>query len=437
MSLSRRTFLRGAGALVALPFLDAMRPRLARAQAVAPPRRFLAWYVPCGIHMPAWTPVEAGPAYTMPPILQSLAEHRDQLLVLTGLNNLPSRPDGPGDHAAGTSGFLTATHVNKTEGADILNDVSIDQLLAQQLGEATRFPSLVLGLEGGGNVGGCDSGYSCAYSRNISWAGPRTPAAKDVNPRAVFDRLFGGTDPRATREQIARRRRYRQSILDFVKEDATKLHAKLGTGDRLKLDEYQEGIRQLEKQIEASQMAQVCDPGDVPAGGELPAQVRQMNDLMAVAFQCDLTRFATFMLGNGGSNRPYPFLNVNDGHHQLSHHQMNPTNLQQLQVIDTWEVEQFAYLVNRLKQMPEGDGTVLDQCALFFSSEIEDGDSHRHQNLPILLAGRAGGALRPGRHVVYADHPPVANLFVSLIQAMGGRAETFGDDGTGPLRDLA
>lgn len=441
MALSRRSFLRGAGALVALPFLDAMRPSLAFGQGrpanMPPPRRFLAWFVPNGIHMAGWTPAEAGANWTPTPILQPIAAFRDDVLVLTGLDNLPGRPEGPGDHAGGTSAFLTARHVTKTDGADIRNGVSVDQAMAQQLGGETKFPSLVLGLEGGGNVGGCDSGYSCAYSRNISWAGERTPVSKETSPRSVFDRLFGGVDPRATREQIERRRRYHRSILDFVKEDATRLTGKLGPTDRAKLDEYFTGVRELERRIATADEVGSCDAGEAPTGGELPDQVRQMNDLMALAFQCDLTRFATFMLGNGGSNRPFPFLNVFDGHHQISHHQNNPANHAQLQVIDTWEVEQFAYLVGRLKAIEEGDGTLLDQCALYFSSEIEDGNAHRHQNMPILLAGKAGGALRPGRHIVFRERPPVSNLYVSLIRAMGGQADEFGDDGTGPLGELA
>lgn len=439
--LSRRAFLGGAGAAVALPFLDAMRPGLAwgqgRPRGETPPKRFLAWYVPNGIHMAAWTPVGEGREWALSPILEPLAPVREHVLVLSGLANLPSRPDGPGDHAAGTAGFLTARHVHKTEGADIRNGVSVDQVLAEQIGGDTRFPSLVLGLEGGGNVGGCDSGYSCAYSRNISWAGPRTPVAKEINPRAVFDRLFQGVDPAATRAQIEKRRRYRRSILDFVLDDARRLHGKLGRSDQAKLDEYLTGIRALERQLEAVEDGPRCEPGARPDdGGNLAARVRQMNDLMALAFQCDLTRVATFMLGNGGSNRPYPFLGVNDGHHQISHHQGNPRNLEQLQAIDTWEVEQLAYLLQRLRSIDEGDGTLLDHCLVFFSSEIEDGDAHRHTNLPVLLAGKAGGAVTPARHVVYRDRPPIANLFVSIIRALGGRAETFGDDGTGPLDGL-
>jgi hypothetical protein len=437
MPLSRRTFLRGAGALVALPFLDAMRPARVFAQSMRPmgppPRRFLAWYVPCGIHMAAWTPASEGRGYELTPILQSLAPFKDDVLVLTGLANIPARPDGPGDHAGGTSAFLTARHAHKTEGADIQLGVSVDQLIAGQVGAATRFPSLVLGLEGGGNVGGCDSGYSCAYSRNISWAGPQTPTAKEIDPRAVFDRLFQGQDPRATREQIAKRRRYHQSILDFVREDATSLRTKLGAPDRAKLDEYLTGIRELEHSLQTADQGPVCDAGDAPAGGELQDQVRQMNDLMALAFQCDLTRLCTFMLGNGGSNRPYPFLGVNDGHHQISHHMNNPVNLQQLQIIDTWEMEQFAYLVGKLKAAEEGDGSLLDHSVLFFSSEIEDGNAHRHTNLPVVLAGKAGGAINPGRHVVVPGDRPIADLFLTLARACGATADTFGDNSTAPL----
>ncbi len=427
--MNRRMVLRGAGAAIALPFL----PSIARGQGAAPIKRFIAFYVPCGIHMPGWTPQNAGTRWTSTPILAPIEPFRDSVNILNGLRNLPAKPDGPGDHAAGTGSFLTAAHCFKTEGANIENGISIDQVMANQIGQEHRFSSLVLGSEGGGNAGGCDSGYSCAYSRNISWTSPSTPAAKETNPRTVFNRLFGGADTGLTQAQIAKRKLYRKSILDFVREDAETLKPKLGRTDSRKLDEYLTSVRELERQIDLVD-AQRCDSGVPPGRPEdLRTHVRQMLDLIVLAFQCDLTPVATYMLGNGGSNRPFPWLNISDGHHQISHHQNNPANHAMLQTIDIWEMEQVAYLLGRLRDTSEGEGTLLDNTLLFFSSEIEDGNSHAHRNLPILLAGGAAGQLRGGRHIVYAERPAIADLFISFAQLMGANIDRFGDDSSGAL----
>ena len=434
--LSRRAVLRGLGATLALPLLDAMRPTMAFAQMdpVRPASRFLAFYVPCGIHMPAWTPATAGPDWEVTPILTGLRDLRSKVMVLSGLDNLPARPDGPGDHAAGTGSFLTAAHCFKTEGANISNGQSIDQRIARAVGLGHRFPSLVLGAEGGGNAGGCDSGYSCAYSRNISWIDESTPAAKETNPRQVFQRLFGADESGLTREQASRKRRYRKGVLDYVLEDTARLQRKLGATDRSKLDAYLTSVQDLERQIDLTAQ-EACEVGGEPERAEdVQATIRQMCDLMVHAFECDLTPVATFMLGNGGSNRPYPDLGIADGHHQLSHHQNNPENFRQLQIIDTWEVEQLAYLLGRLDAVEDVDGkTLLDNTAVFFSSEIEDGNSHRHDDLPVLLCGGAGGQARSGRHVRFEGQAPIADLFSTVATWCGAPVEAFGDDGTGRL----
>ncbi|MEZ4463102.1 MAG: DUF1552 domain-containing protein [bacterium] len=433
-ALSRRTFLRGAGAALALPFLEAMLPRGAQAQGMGPRTRFLAWYVPCGIHMPAWTPADAGAGFTLSPMLESLAPYRDRLTVLTGLANRPARPDGPGDHAAGTGSFLTAAHCFKTEGADIRNGISIDQVIANGVGSGHRFPSLVLGAEGGGNAGGCDSGYSCAYSRNISWVGEATPAAREVNPGSLFNRMFGGSDPRLTQEQIAKKRRYRRSILDFVREDAERLQPRLGQKDRQKIQEYLDSVREVERSIDLAE-AQQCVPGVRPERPDSVGQrIEQMADLMALAFQCDLTPVITFMFGNAGSNRSFTELGIAEGHHQLSHHQGAAENHAKLQIIGTHEVEVFARFLGRLRAIEEpGGGTVLDNSVIFFSSEIEDGNAHRHENLPILLAGGASGQLAGGRHLVKEGKPPIADLFITLAGYAGVELAAFGDEGTGAM----
>jgi hypothetical protein len=436
-ALSRRTFLRGAGTLVALPLLDAMLDAPgARAQAATPPRRFFAFYVPNGIVMDAWTPSSEGEGYALTPILQPLANLKSDVVVLSGLRNFAAfaQGDGPGDHARGTGCFLTATHLRKTEGSDIRNGVSVDQIIAEASSGQTRFSSLELGCEGGGSTGGCDSGYSCAYSRNISWAGPATPMPKETNPRAAFDRLFSGTNPTETAEARARRKRLKHSVLDYVKADAARIQAKVGARDKAKLDEYLSGVRDIEARLDAPEGA-VCAPPSRPEGvpGDTQAYVRLMLDITATAFACDVTRVATFMLGNGGSGRSYPFLGVSDAHHEISHHQGDQAKIDKLQIIDTWEVEQLAYFLEKLKGIDEAGQNVLFHSTVFFSSEIEDGNSHFHGNLPVLVAGQGGGTIRTGRHVRVPDETPIANLFLSLIGSAGGSAATFGDDGDAPL----
>lgn len=437
--LSRRTMLRGFGTLMALPVLDAMLPSIARAQAAGPaPRRIVAFYAACGIRMSAWTPAATGANYALSPILAPLGAYnglpsvKDDVLVLTGLANRPAQPDGPGDHASGTGAFLTAAHPFKTNAANIRNGISVDQAAANTLKAFTRFPSLELGNNGGGNSGDCDSGYSCAYANNISWASATQPLAKETNPQSVFDRLFGAVDPNQTLAAVAKRKKYKQSVLDAVKDDATTLKAKLGTTDKRKIEEFSTGLRELEVRIQ-SEMPTSCQPGARPPGGpDLRAKTTQMLDLIAFSFQCDLTRVATFMLQNAGSNYVYDFLGITSGHHEMSHHGGDTAKLNDLQKIDTWEVEQFAYLLRKLKAIQEPGGSVLDNSLAFFSSEIEDGDSHSHFNMPILVGGKAGGNFTPGRHIRYTGSPSVGNLFHSMLLATGVPSTSFGDS-TGVL----
>ncbi len=430
--LSRRTFLRGAGVAVALPFLEAMWPRAAQAQAAASAKRFLAWYVPNGIHMADWTPAAIGANYTLPAILAPLAAVRDDVLVLTGLQNAAARVVTMGGaHARGTGTFLTARPVNPSGGTELENGISIDQRIAQVIGAATSLPSMQLGTEGGSSTGSCDS-TSCAYSRNISWAGPQSPLAKETNPVSAFQRLFQGAGSLLPPAELERRRLLRLSILDTVTDDANRLVLELGSSDRQKVDEYLTGVRALELRIQDISTSQ-CEASEPGAPADFVAQLRAMVDLMVVAFQCDRTRVISFMALNAGSNRTYPWLGILDGHHQISHHEDNTANFAMLRTIDTWEVEQFAYLLQRLAAIQEPGGSLLDSSLVYFSSEIEDGNGHRHTNLPILLAGRGGGAVQSGRHLRFTGLPPVANLFLTVLRAFGINDATFGQHGTAPL----
>jgi hypothetical protein len=385
--------------------------------------------------MANWTPIGEGANYALPAngILAPLMPYRQKVFIPTGLDNIPARPDGVGDHGSGCGAFMTATHVAKTEGADIRNGVSVDQVAAQTLGMGVRYKSLELGIEAGASVGGCDSGYSCAYTRNISWAGATSPNPKLTSSRLAFDRLFAGFDPNATAEQIARRLKYRTSVLDYAHGEANSLRGKLAKTDQQKLDQYLDGVRELETRLALP--SALCAPGAGPTQElEYVEHVKFMLDLIALAFSCDQTRVATFMLGNAGSNRTHTQIGIADAHHDLSHHQGDAAKRAKLVQIDTWEVQQLAYLLGKLEMAKDADGSsVLDNTIGFFSSEIEDGNSHAHTRMPILVFGRAGGAVKSGTHVSYASAAPnvrrVSNLFIALLQSVGVTVGSFGDDG--------
>lgn len=422
---SRRGFgkalLAGGAVTVGLPFLESLAPRRTHAQD-KPATRILFFYVPNGIQAADFRPKSVGDAYAITPILKPLESLRADFSVLSGLENAPGRPDGPGDHASGTSSFITCAHANKSE-TDLKLGVSADQIAASKIGKQTRLPSLELGIDGGSSAGGCDSGYGCAYTRNISWSGPSTPMPKMTNPQLVFDRLFAGYEPGATAAELQKRKAYKKSVLDLVRGDAQSLSLKLGSSDRKKLDEYLTGVRELEMQIGAGMEAASCQPGMRPADKlPYPAHVKMMCDLMVLAMQCDVTRIFTFMLGNGLSGRTYPDLGITRGHHEISHHGMNPENLAQLTKIATWEMEQLAYLLGKMKSTEDGVGSnVLYNSAVFLSSDISDGDRHNHDEMPIILAGHGGGALKPGRHIAYdkAKKTKVANLLVTMLGTLG------------------
>lgn len=436
--INRRTVLRGLGTALALPWLEAMTPvrPLAKAgeAARAIPKRMAFFYVPNGIHMPSWTPKEEGAAFELPDTLKPLESFKDDLLVLTGLtqDTAYAHGDGPGDHARALACFLTGTHPRKTDGANIKAGISVDQLAAQRLGHLTRLPSLELGVDPSAQAGNCDSGYSCAYSSNIAWSSETTPVAKEINPRLAFDRLFGNGRPGEQATSRGLRDHQRASILDFVADDARRLHDRLASGDRRKLDEYLTSVRDLERRI-----ARASEPVDLPDGAERPTgvprdyaeHVRLMLDLIALAFQADVTRVTTFVFANEGSNRSYRDLDVPEGHHELSHHGNDAAKHAKIARINLAHMEQFAYLVGRLKAIPEGGdgGSVLDHSMLLYGSGIGDGNRHNHDDLPILLLGRGAGTIRPGRHVRYPNRTPLNNLFLSMLDRMDCPVDALGD----------
>jgi Protein of unknown function (DUF1552) len=443
--ISRRTVLKGLGVAVALPLLEAMEPMKALAAgtgARAFPKRMAFVYVPNGVHVPDWTPSATGSAFQLPYILDPLNPYKSDLLVLTGLTCDKARPhgDGGGDHARAMAAFLTGRQPRKTDGANLRAGISVDQLAASHVGQTTRFASLEIGCEGGRLSGNCDSGYSCAYSSNLSWRGDATPMPKEVNPRLVFDRLFAGNARNETRQSEARRDRYNQSILDFVADDASQLRARLGGNDQRRMDEYLSALRDLERRIVHSTRVElpggqsVTRPVGVPSNYQ--EHIRLMTDLLVLAFQTDVTRVATFVYANEGSNRSYRHINVPDGHHDLSHHGGNREKQQKIRQINRFHITEFAYLVQKLRAIREGNGTLLDNCMIVYGSGNSDGNRHNHDNLPILLAGKGGGTLTTGRHLVYPRETPITNLYLSMLERVGVQVDTFGDS-TGKLTNLA
>ena len=445
--ISRRTVLKGMGAAVALPLLEAMQPlKVVAAPAVkAAPKRLAFLYVPNGAHMQDWTPTTTGKGFALPHLLEPLAEFKNDFSVLSGLalDKARANGDGPGDHARAMAVFLTGRQPRKTAGADIKVGMSVDQLAARKLGEHTRFPSLEIGCERGNPAGNCDSGYSCAYSANLSWRSESTPQPKEVNPKQVFERLFSSANQAEAAASRARRERYRKSILDLVAEDARDLSRTLGSGDQRKLDEYLTGVRELEVRIaRASQQEQFKEappPKDTvkPAGipRDYGEHIRLLSDLLVLAFQGDLTRVVTFPFANDGSNRPYPFVGVREGHHDLSHHGGNKDKHAKIKKINRFHLTQLAYLLKKLKSVKEGNRTLLDNCMIVYGSGIGDGNRHNHDDLPVLLAGHGGGTLSPGQHLRFPKDTPLMNLYLSMLDRIGVRVDSFGDS-TGRVKGI-
>ena len=445
--LPRRTVLRGLGATLALPVLDAMAPAYARgaaAQIAAPDRRAFV-YVPNGIRMDAWTPPGVGGAFPLPAalprILQPVAGFSDQFSILSGLTHNGGRAlgDGPGDHARAGASYLTGTHPKKTYGADIHAGVSADQMVAESLRGDTRLASLEIGCEEGLFGGNCDSGYSCSYSNTISWRTPSSPMPQEISPRAVFERLFGTDDFDPDPVRRARRARRDQSVLDLVQEEARSLQITLGPTDRRKLDEYLFSVRDIERRIQPPEQAEAVDPGRPRPQRGVPhsfiEHARLMFDLMAVAFEADITRVITFMVGLELGNKVYHETGITEAHHGLTHHRGNPNKIEKITQLNRFHVEQFAHLLDRLSRAEEGDASVLDHTMLVYGGGISDGNRHLHHDLPTLLAGRGNGRFTPGRHISLPPETPMANLLVTILDQMGLPGETLGDS-TDSLEEL-
>jgi hypothetical protein len=442
--LSRRTVLRGLGTAIALPYLDAMMPAFGAPASVAAAdkaTRLAFVYLPNGTVMENWTPATAGADWESTPTLRPFEPFRQDMSVLTGLADHNGNPlgDGGGDHARAAASFLTGVHPFKTAGSDIRAGISADQVIAKHMATKTKLASLELGCDDSRIIGSCDTGYSCAYTNNISWRSPTSPMPPETNPRLVFERLFGTADLTLDPETRARRSQYRKSILDTARERTNELMLDLGPSDRRKVDEYLYAIREIEKRIAANEnddrglTVGVDKPTGIPV--EFADYMKLMFDLQVLAFQADVTRVTTQMVGREGSVRVYPEIGVADPHHPLSHHRDNPESLAKLSKINGLHAELASYFIGKLKTTEDGDGSLLDHSMVVYAGGISDSNKHLHENLPVLLFGRAHGGLNPGRHIVYKEETPVTNLHVTLMDRMGLTPEPIGDS-NGVLEQL-
>ncbi len=444
-SLPRRAFLRGVGATIALPLLDSMVPAFAatRDTTEKPISRLGVVYVPHGAVMDKWTPTATGKNFELSPILEPLAPFRDQLLVVSGLDNRPAlhREGEPvAGHGPITGAFLTGAHAKPTEGANVESGVSMDQIAARHFAKDTQLASLELGLEENDIAGACDVGYSCAYINSISWRTPTTPLPVQNNPRAVFERLFGDSD---TTETEARRARLLKeaSILDAVTAKVSRLHAKLGATDKNKLDEYLESVRDIERRIQKAEEQIDRDlplmerpSGAIPATFE--AHCKVMMDLQVLAYQTDMTRVITFMISKELSNHTYPEIGVPEPHHPLSHHQERPESLEKLVKLQTFHMQMFAYYLEKLRSTPDGDGSLLDHILIMYGSGMGNSNLHDPRNLPMLVAGGGCGRIDTGNHIRCPEGTPLSNLFLTLLNKVGVSTESIGDS-TGLVQQIS
>jgi hypothetical protein len=431
-AIPRRTFLRGAGTALALPVLDAMTPAFATPAQIASAAatRLSFFTVPNGIIMDKWTPAASGAGFEMTPVLEPLAPYRDRMLVLSGLANNEARKlefEIAGDHPRACSAYLTATHPKMTSGADIRCGVSVDQIAARALGTRTPLPSLEIGLEMP-MAGACESAYSCVYYNTLVWSSPTTPLPMENRPRAVFERMVGDTTDPAER---AARIRENRSILDLVSQDLRRLMRTVGAGDRQKLDQYSEAVRSVERQIQVAEQRSPRELPDFDKPIGIPPKfsdyAKLMIDLQVLAFQGDVTRVGTFMLGHEMGGRAYPELGFGDQHHSLTHHQGDAAKIAKVLQINIFHATLYRYFLDRLQSTPDGDGSLLDHALLVYGSALSDGNMHLYKDLPVLLVAGGVAGIHGGRHVTYSENTPMANLYLTLLDRLGIHADEFGD----------
>ncbi len=453
---SRRRFLRSVGVCLALPALETFVPRRLLAGAVqsgetlmattpsGAPLRAAFIYFPNGAIPASWRPAKEGKDYPLSETLAPLADLKDKIQVLGGLTDLSAvgGPDGGGDHARATGTFLTGVRIKKTGGKDFHAGISVDQVMAKQVGLIAPFRSLELSCDSIRNFGACDTGYSCVYQHNFAWSSPTTPVTPEINPRQLFERLFGAGTPSQRKQNLALRKEQQRSILDFVQNDSLALSKEVSGRDRDKLDEYFTSVRDIEQRIERGEQTRQGVPSpdaDEPPPGiprVFSQYVRLMYDMLHLAFQTDSTRIATFMLNGDGSNRDFREIGINEGHHSLSHHRNDPETMKKVAKIDHWYVEQLTYFLAKMENTKDVDGnSLLHNSMIVYGSGHNDGNRHTHDNLPIILAGAGGGTLTPGRYVKHSP-APMTNLYLSLIDRMGAKNVPSLGDSTGRLQNL-
>jgi hypothetical protein len=438
--ISRRTLLRGAGTVVALPLLDAMIPAFAPAATTAPVRRFGVVYHPNGVIYDKWLPTGSGSNFELSPTLKALEPFKDKLIVVTGLSSDPAEPlgDGGGDHSRACGSYLTGVHVKKSDSL-LENAVSMDQIAAKAFENETQLSSLQMTSDENSLLGSCDLGYSCAYSSTVSWLTPTLPLMAENNPRVLFERMFGASDSTDARVRAARLKQDR-SLLDSVNDRVSQLQRKLGTADNRKMDDYLTALRDVERRIQkaeeqsSKELPDVHQPAGIPDG--FVDHVRLLYDLQLLAYQSDLTRVITFMYGREQTGRPYPQIGVPEGHHPLTHHQNDPVKMEKCTRIQRHHIELFTEYLVKLRNTPDGDGSLLDHVILLFGSGISNSDRHTHGPLPTFVVGGGSGTLKGGRHLIYPEHTPLTNLQLTLLNKLGVPAETLGDS-NGQFKELS
>ena len=439
-AISRRTILRGAGTALALPLLDAMIPAFAPAATTTPVKRFGVVYHPNGVIYDKWLPTGSGSNFELSPTLKGLQAFKDKLIVVTGLSSEPAEPygDGGGDHSRACGSYLTGVHVKKSDSI-VENAVSMDQIVAKAFESETQLSSLQMTADENSLLGSCDLGYSCAYSSTVSWLTPTLPLMAENNPRVLFERMFGASDSTDSRVRAARLKQDR-SLLDSVNDRVSQLQRKLGTADNRKMDDYLTALRDVERRIQkaeeqsSKQLPDVHQPAGIP--DNFVDQVRLLYDLQLLAYQSDLTRVITFLYGREQTGRPYPQIGVPEPHHPLTHHQNDPVKMEKCTRIQRHHIELFAEYLEKLRNTPDGDGSLLDHVILLYGSGISNSDRHSHGPLPTFVVGGGAGTLKGGRHLIYPEHTPLTNLQLTLLNKLGVQAEKLGDS-TGQFKELS